>query len=77
MNDLKNSVSSTAKFFGVEWKNVSRNWQNYHTYLINMMEDESDASILRDMRYLEKQVNAAKTVLGKVNILGLTSKDTV
>lgn len=76
MRELGTADGST-KFFSAEWKNVARNWANYLVDLEKMVEEEEDLSVLAELQVLEKQVNAAKTVLQKISMLGLTHPDSL
>ena len=42
LSDCKQAAASDVKFFGKEWKNVARNWQNYLTDVNADMEEASE-----------------------------------
>jgi hypothetical protein len=42
LSDCKKAPPTDVKFFGKEWKNVARNWQNYLADVNTDMEDASE-----------------------------------
>ena len=57
-------------------ENVCRNWCNYLTDVAVMIDEEEDQHVLADMTVLQKQANAAKAVLNKLSVKGMTDTET-
>lgn len=77
VTELGTAEQSSSKFFGSEWKNVMRNWNNYLIDLNTRIEEEADATTLELYQVAEKQAKSARKVLQKILLGGFTDKLTV
>ena len=66
-----------SKFFTSDWKNVKRNWENYIADVVQSQATEEDPTVLQELETLEKQALAAKTLLQKISVSGMSSRDTL
>ena len=73
---LSTAHEGVRKFFGEEWKNVRRNWDNYIKGLAGLIEFEEDVSQLLEYEKLHKQASSARKILNIVNSKGLASDAT-
>ena len=71
--DFQIATEESPRFFGNEWKNVSRNWSNYLCDLtedLKICENESETQTLH---ILISKASAARRVLGPINLSGFRS----
>ena len=76
-NTVKACETSDPKFFGAEWKNVSRNVDNYLKDIDEKIESETDMNQLAELKKIDRCATAAKNVLSAVAIHGMMSPQTL
>ena len=74
MKELRDAGAASRKFFGGEWKNVSRNWAKYILAIDQQIEEEQDESMLPDLEHMAKKSRVAFTVLNAVSRLKCNRK---
>jgi hypothetical protein len=75
--ELKDADDSSPKFFGSEWKNLKRNWDNYLTYVGDLIKVEADEEKLTELEKLEKSAKIAQRVLTKAQSAGMSDSQIV
>ena len=75
MKELRDAGAASRKFFGGEWKNVSRNWAKYILAIDQQIEEEQDESMLPELEGMAKKSRVALTVLNAILKFGLATEE--
>ncbi|CAK0912199.1 unnamed protein product [Prorocentrum cordatum] len=75
LKELKEAKLNAKKFYGAEWKNTKRNWDNYLASLSEQIEHEEDEGALERLELVQRSASCARKVLHAISLKGLESKE--